>query len=102
MIYELRIYRFHPGRKGDFLKYFKVARTFMEKYGVTFVTAWENLEREDEFVWIRSFPSLEHRQKATETYYSSPEWLEIVGDIRPTIKRREVRLLKARSGSQLT
>ena len=86
MIYELRIYRFHPGRKPTFLKYFKVARTFMEKYGVTFVRAWENLEREDEFIWMRSFSSLKQRQKAVDAYYGSPEWLEIVGKIRPTIR----------------
>jgi len=55
MIYELRIYRLHPGRKPTFLRHFKVARTFMEKYGVTFVTAWGNVEREDEFIWMRSF-----------------------------------------------
>ena len=102
MIYELRIYRFHPGLKPTFLRYFKVARTFMEKYGVTFVTAWENLEREDEFIWIRSFPSLKQRQKAIDAYYGSPEWLKIVGKIRPTIRRREVRLMKARPGSQLS
>jgi hypothetical protein len=102
MIYELRIYRFHPGLKPTFLRYFKVARTFMEKYGVTFVTAWENLEREDEFIWIRSFPSVKRRQKAIDAYYGSPEWLKIVGKIRPTIKRREVRLMKARPGSQLS
>ena len=101
MIYELRIYRFHPGRKPTFLRYFKVARTFMEKYGVTFVTAWENLEREDEFIWMRSFSSLKQRQKAVDAYYGSPEWAEIVGKIRPTIRRREVRLMKARPGSEL-
>ena len=72
MIYELRIYRFHPGRKPTFLRYFKVARTFMEKYGVTFVTAWENVEREDEFIWMRSFSSLKQRQKAIDAYYGSP------------------------------
>ncbi len=79
-----------------------MARTFMEKYGVTFVTAWENLEREDEFIWIRSFPSVKRRQKAIDAYYGSPEWLKIVGKIRPTIRRREVRLMKARPGSQLS
>ena len=101
MIYELRIYRFHPGRKQTFLKYFRVARTFMKKYGVTFVASWENLEREDEFVWIRSFSSLKHRQKAIDGYYGSKEWLKIVGRIRPTIRRREVRLMKALPGSRL-
>lgn len=99
MIYELRIYRCHPGKKKVFLENFKKARRFMKKYGVTFVAAWENLEREDEFIWMRSFESTKARDKAIEAYYSSPEWLKIVDQIRPTIRRREVRIMKARPGS---
>ena len=95
MIYELRIYRFHPGKKKVFLESFKKARRFMKKYGVTFVAAWENEEREDEFVWMRSFASATAREKAVEAYYGSPEWLKIVDQIKPTIRRREVRIMKA-------
>ncbi len=95
MIYELRIYRFHPGKKKVFLENFKKARRFMKKYGVTFVAAWETLEREDEFVWMRSFSSTKARDKAIEAYYGSPEWLKIVDQIKPTIRRREVRIMKA-------
>ena len=94
MIHELRIYRFHPGKKKIFLQGFKKAKRFMEKYGVTFVAAWENTEK-DEFIWIRSFSSLKARDKAIEAYYSSPEWLKIVDILRPTIKRREVKIMKA-------
>ena len=95
MIYELRIYRFHPNRKKTFLGGFKRAKRFMKKYGIQFVSAWESLDREDEFIWIRSFPSLKAREKATRDYYNSPEWLKIVHLLRPTIRRREVRIMKA-------
>jgi hypothetical protein len=95
VIYELRIYRFHPGRKQVFLEGFRKARRFMKKYGVTFVAAWENPDREDDFIWMRSFPNAQARPKAVEAYYHSPEWLAIVGQLRPTIRRREVRLMKA-------
>jgi hypothetical protein len=84
MIQELRIYRFHAGQKKVFLKEFKKAKSFMKKYGVTFVAAWENPEREDEFIWLRSL-----------AYYGSPEWAKIVDTLRPTIRRREVRLMNA-------
>lgn len=94
MIEELRIYRFHPGQKKAFLKEFRKARRFMEKYGVTFVSAWENPDRDDEFIWMRSFVDAKAREKAIEAYYSSPEWLKIVDRIRPTIRRREVRVMK--------
>ena len=95
MIYELRIYRLHAGKKQQFLKNFKLARKFMKKYGVTFVAAWETTDKDDEFVWIRAFPSEKARDKAIDAYYASPEWDKIVGKIRPTIRRREVRLMKA-------
>jgi uncharacterized protein (DUF1330 family) len=93
MIYELRIYRFHPGQKKNFLGGFRKAKSFMKKYGITFVAAWENPAREDEFIWIRSFPSLQARDKAVHSYYNSPEWLKIVNVLRATIKRREVRIM---------
>ena len=31
------------------------------------------MEREDEFIWMRSFSSLKQRQKAIDAYYGSPE-----------------------------
>ena len=95
MIHELRIYRFHEGQKKVFLKEFKKAKSFMAKYGITFVAAWENPEREDEFIWIRSFANKKARDKAIEAFYGSPEWTKIVDTLRPTIRRREVRLMKA-------
>jgi hypothetical protein len=95
MIYELRIYRFYPNKKKRFLLGFKKSIAFMCKYGMTFVAAWENLERADEFIWIRAFPSLKARERATRAFYSSPEWLATVDMLRPAIRRREVRLMKS-------
>jgi hypothetical protein len=95
MIYELRIYRLHRDKKNRFLRGFKKATRFMRKYGITFVAAWENPDRGDEFIWIRAFPSLKAREKATTEYYNSPEWLAIVETLRSAIRRREVHMLKA-------
>ena len=94
MIFELRIYRLHKGKKKAFTQQFNKAKKFMKKYGVTFVAAWENPDRDDEFIWMRSFADAKAREKAIEAYYGSPEWLKIVGRIRPTIRRREVRVMK--------
>ena len=103
MIYELRIYRFHKARhaKKKFLAGFTKARRFMKKYGVTFVAAWENPDRDDEFIWIRAFPNAKARDKAIDAYYGSPEWAKIVDEIRPLIKRREVRVMKSMPYSTL-
>ena len=97
MIYELRIYRFHKGadNKKKFRAGFAKARRFMSKYGVTFVAAWENPDRDDEFIWIRAFSNAKARDKAIDAYYGSPEWAKIVDQIRPLIRRREVRVMKA-------
>ena len=95
MIYELRIYRFHEEQKSVFLREFKEAKRFMAQYGVTFVAAWENPDRDDEFIWLRSFANKKARDKAIEAYYSSPEWAKIVDTLRPTIRRREVRIMKS-------
>ena len=92
MIYELRIYRLHPGRKKAFTQQFKKAKKFMKKYGVTFVAAWES-EEKDEFIWIRSFANAKARDRALEAYYGSPEWLKIVNLIKPKITRREVKIM---------
>jgi hypothetical protein len=95
MIYELRIYRFHPSKKREFLKGFRKAKAFMEKYGITFVAAWENCERNDEFIWIRAFPSMRAREVSTSNYYNSPEWLKIVDTMRPAVRHRVVRIMNA-------
>ena len=92
MIFELRIYRLHPEKKKAFTKQFSKAKKFMKKYGVTFVSAWENAEK-DEFIWIRSFANAKARDKALAAYYGSPEWLKIVDLIRPKIARRDVRIM---------
>jgi len=101
MLYELRIYNFHRGKKKTFLPAFKEAKSFMKKYGVGFVAAWENAEREDEFIWIRAFPSLKAREKAIERYYNSPEWLAIVDRLRPAIRRRTIQIMNALPYSKL-
>src|ERR1700688_3602083 len=95
MIFELRIYHLHPRQKKTFLRAFRKARRFMDKYGVTFVAAWENCERKDEFLWLRSFASTKARNRAIKKYYSSLEWGKIVDVIRPPIRSRRVRILKA-------
>ncbi len=67
----------------------------MAHYGVTFVAAWENLDRDDEFIWLRLFANKKARTKAIKAYYCSPEREKIVGTLLPTIRRREVRIMKS-------
>ena len=101
MIYELRIYRSHEGQKNVLLREFKKAKRFMAQYGVTFVAAWENPDRDDEFIWLCSLTNKKARDKAIKAYYGSSEWVKIVGIPRPTIRRREVRIMKSLTDSTI-
>jgi len=67
----------------------------MKRYGINFVAAWENSDRDDEFIWIRSFPSRQAREQSIALFYQSPEWLAIVQMLGPAIRRREVRIMKS-------
>jgi hypothetical protein len=102
MIHELRIYKLHKGKQAAFVREFRKAKSFMAKYGITFVAAWAT-DRPDEFVWVRAFADQKARDRAIDAYYSSPEWLRIVGKLRPMILRRTVRVMKSLklSGSKL-
>ena len=94
MIHELRIYKLHKGKQSAFVREFRKAKSFMAKYGITFVAAWET-DRPDEFAWVRAFEDEKVRDSAIDAYYSSPEWLKIVGKLRPMILRRTVRVMKS-------
>ncbi len=94
MIHELRIYKLHKGKQAAFVREFRKAKSFMTKYGITFVAAWET-DRPDEFAWVRAFANEKARDKAIDAYYNSPEWLKIVGTLRPMILRRTVRVMKS-------
>ena len=94
MIHELRIYKLHEGKQAAFVREFRKARSFMGKYGITFVAAWET-DRPDEFAWMRSFKDHKARDKAIEAFYGSPEWLKLVDRLRPMIQRRTVRVMKS-------
>ena len=94
MIHELRIYKLHKGKQSAFVREFRKAKSFMAKYGSTFVAAWET-DRPDVFAWGRAFEDEKARDSAIDAYYSSPEWLKIVGKLRPMILRRTVRVMKS-------
>jgi hypothetical protein len=94
VIHELRIYKLHRGKQAAFGREFRKAKAFMAKYGITFVAAWET-DRADEFAWLRSFEDEKARDRAIDAYYNSPEWLKVVGTLRPMIQRRTVRVMKS-------
>ena len=80
MIYELRIYRAHPGKMGALLKRFRDhTMELFEQHGIHNVGYWLNSVggRNDELWYIVSFDDYGQREQAWAAFASDPEWQAI-------------------------
>ena len=94
MVSQLRIYTINGGMMDSWVKLFNEhLKPNHEKHGIPIEAAWVNLDR-TEFVWVRSFDSVEKIKIKEAEYYSSPERLAL-GD-RPSqhIAKTEVRVVE--------
>lgn len=93
---ELRRYTLVPGRRDEMIAVFE--RHLMEpqeELGVTVLGTFRDLDRPDQFVWVRGFPDMESRRKALDTFYSGPVWKEHGPAVGPTlIDSDDVHLLR--------
>jgi hypothetical protein len=93
---ELRRYTLVPGRRDEMIEVFE--RRFMEsqeELGVTVLGTFRDLDRPDQFVWMRGFPDMESRRTALDAFYSGPVWTEHGPSVDPTmIDFDDVHLLK--------
>jgi hypothetical protein len=76
MVYELRIYRCMPNRKGDVLARFRNhTMGFFKRHGIEVVGFWDTVVGEvDELIYITKFASWEEREKRWGAFQSDPEW----------------------------
>ncbi|MDQ0466466.1 hypothetical protein QO010_004259 [Caulobacter ginsengisoli] len=83
MIVEIRTYRIKPGFRQPFLDLF-TARTgpLLRSLGMGVVGPFVDLEDENVFVWLRSFPSLEARQRLKAAFDTHPVWS---GELEPQL-----------------
>jgi hypothetical protein len=75
MIYELRQYTLHPGRRDTLIELFE--REFVESQeavGMRLVGTFRDLDDPDRFVWVRGFPDMELRRQALTDFYYGPVW----------------------------
>lgn len=83
MIYELRIYRTHPGRMGALQARFRdhTCRLF-EKHGITSIGYWTTAigGRNDELWYIVGYKNLGARQTAWAAFRDDPEWQKVYAD----------------------
>jgi hypothetical protein len=94
MVSQLRIYTINRGMMDSWVKLFhEQLKPNHEKYGIPIEATWVNAER-TEFIWIRSFESLEEIPQKEAAYYSSPE-RKALGDLPQThIAKIEVRIIE--------
>ena len=75
MIVEVRSYRIKPGMRDEFIKLFEArAVPALRKYGMKVVGPLLDVENPNKFVFLRSFPSIEDRERLKDEFYSSEIW----------------------------
>lgn len=80
MIYELRIYRAHPGKMRPLLARFRDhTMELFERHGITNVGYWLNSVggRNDELWYIVSFEDHGQRERAWASFAADEEWREV-------------------------
>ncbi|NOT48562.1 MAG: hypothetical protein HOP17_12525 [Acidobacteria bacterium] len=75
MIVEVRSYRIVPGRRDEFLEFFKTkAIPALRAHGMKVVGPFIDVENPNKFVWLRGFPSLAERTRLKELFYEGDLW----------------------------
>lgn len=75
MIVEVRSYRIKPGRRDEFIKLFESrAIPAQRSYGMKVVGPMLDVENPNKFVFLRSFPSLEERDRMKDAFYGGDLW----------------------------
>jgi len=75
MIVEVRSYRIKPGRRAEFIEFFaKRSIPALRSHGMQVMGPLIDLENPNKFVWLRSFPSLEERDRMRKEFYEGDLW----------------------------
>ena len=75
MIVEVRSYRIKPGRREEFIKLFETRAVPAQRtHGMKIIGPFLDVENPNKFVFLRSFPSLEERERMKEAFYGSELW----------------------------
>ena len=75
MIVEVRSYRIKPGRRAEFIKLFETrAVPALRSHGMKVLGPLLDVENPNKFVWLRSFPSLEERDRMKADFYEGELW----------------------------
>src|SRR5215813_5143231 len=100
MIVEVRSYRIKPGRRAEFIQFFEArAIPALHSYRMTVLGPLLDLENPNKFVWLRSFPSLDERERMRNAFYEGPVWKEELEAIAmPMLESYDVILCETSAG----
>jgi hypothetical protein len=100
MIVEVRSYRIKPGRRAEFIKLFETrAIPALHSHGMKVLGPLLDLENPNKFVFLRSFPSLDERERMKEAFYGGELWKnELEGIAMPMIDSYDVILCETSKG----
>ena len=75
MIVEVRSYRIKPGLREQFIELFETrAIPALRSHGMMVLGPLIDLENPNKLVWLRSFPSLEERDRMKKAFYEGEFW----------------------------
>jgi hypothetical protein len=75
MIVEVRSYRIKPGKRDEFIRLFETrAIDAQRSYGMKVTGPFLDVENPNKFVFLRSFPSLEERDRMKDAFYGGDLW----------------------------
>jgi heme-degrading monooxygenase HmoA len=75
MIVEVRTYKIKPGHRDEFITFFETrAVPAQRSLGIKLLGPLLDLENPDTFVFLRSFPSLDERDRMKSAFYDGDEW----------------------------
>ena len=90
MLYELRQYWTHPGRRGDWVAYMEeVIIPFQVLKGMVIVGSFVQEDDDNAYVWLRRFDDEAQREQLYEDVYQSVEWREQISPKIPDMLDRE-------------
>jgi len=100
MIVEVRSYRIKPHKRAEFIKLFETkAIPAQRSYGMKIVGPLLDVENPNKFVFLRSFPSLEERDRIREDFYGGPLWKnELEALAMPMLESYDVILCETSTG----
>jgi hypothetical protein len=100
VIVEIRSYRIAPGRRAEFLEFFKTRSIpALQSHGMKVIGPFIDLENPNKFVWLRCFPSLEERDRMKDAFYEGDLWKnELEAIAMPMLESYDVILCETDSG----